>query len=52
MLYSVPSRLIGQRLSIHLFDDRLDGYLGADRVVERPRVRAVGQRDACAPSKA
>jgi transposase InsO family protein len=30
--YSVPSRLIGHRLSIHLFDDHLEAYLGCEAV--------------------
>ncbi len=29
VLYTVPSRLIGERLRVHLYDDRLEGFLGA-----------------------
>jgi len=29
VFYSVPSRLIGQRLRVHLFDDRLEGFQGS-----------------------
>jgi hypothetical protein len=28
VFYSVPSRLIGHRLRVHLYDDRLDGFQG------------------------
>ena len=38
VLYSVPSRLIGHRLRVHLYDDRLEGFLGSDRVAQLPRV--------------
>lgn len=38
--YSVPSRLIGQQLNIHLFHDRLVGYLGKLQVFQLDRVRA------------
>lgn len=37
--YSVPSRLVGQRLKIRVYDDRIEGYLGEHRVVEAPRLR-------------
>ena len=46
VLHSVPSRLIGHRLRVHLYDDRLEGFLGSDRVAELPRVRALGPRRA------
>lgn len=39
ILYTVPSRLIGQRLDIRLYHDKLVGYVGTERVVELPRVR-------------
>ena len=29
VFYSVPSRLIGHRLRVHLYDDRLDGFQGS-----------------------
>lgn len=38
VLYTVPSQLIGQRLSIHLYHDRLVGFLGNQEVVELARV--------------
>ncbi|NMF86796.1 IS21 family transposase [Nodosilinea sp. P-1105] len=42
ILYTVPSRLIGRQLEIHLYHNRLRGYLGQNSVVELPRVRATG----------
>jgi hypothetical protein len=39
VLYSVPSRLIGRQLTVHLYHDRLVGYLGKQWVVELPRLR-------------
>ncbi|MEL7476353.1 MAG: hypothetical protein AAGJ55_09000 [Cyanobacteria bacterium J06555_12] len=38
ILYSVPSRLIGQRLTIHLHHDRLLGFLGLQQVLELKRL--------------
>lgn len=37
--YTVPSRLKGHQLSIHLYDDHLEAYLGTDRVFQAPRQR-------------
>lgn len=42
VLYSVPSRLVGQQLSLRLYHDRLVGYLGQQAVVELPRIRGAG----------
>jgi hypothetical protein len=39
ILYTVPSRLIGQKLTVHLYHDRLVGYIGKQQVVELPRIR-------------
>jgi len=39
ILYSVPSRLVGHQLTVHLYHDRLLGYLGKQQVVELTRVR-------------
>ena len=39
ILYTVPSRLIGHRLELHLYHDHIDGYLGRQLVVELPRIR-------------
>ena len=38
VIYSVPSKLIGCRLRIHLYGDRLEAYLGTDKVFETRRV--------------
>ena len=40
ILYSVPARLIGTQLTIHLYHDRLVGYLGRTEVVRLARIRA------------
>ena len=37
-LYTVPSRLIGEALRIHLYHDKLIGFVGQTKVVELPRV--------------
>lgn len=37
--YSVPSRLVGQRLHAHLHDDRIELFLGPDLVMTTARVR-------------
>jgi hypothetical protein len=39
VFYSAPSRLIGQRLRVHVYDDRIEGFLGATCVVSHPRRR-------------
>jgi hypothetical protein len=39
VLYTVPSRLIGRQLTIHLYHDRLVGYVGKQQVIELSRVR-------------
>lgn len=39
VLYTVPSRLIGRQLELHLHHDRIIGYLGNQMVVELPRIR-------------
>lgn len=39
VLYTVPSRLIGRQLELHLYHDRIVGYLGNHQVVELPRIR-------------
>ena len=40
VFYSTPSRLIGHRLRVRLYDDRLDAYLGATLQMTMPRGRA------------
>ena len=42
VFYSAPSRLIGQRLRVHVYDDRIEAYLGATLVVAHPRLRRRG----------
>ena len=39
VLYTVPSRLIGRRLEVHLYDDRLDCFFGPTSVATMERVR-------------
>ncbi len=39
VIYSVPSRLIGQILSVHLYDDRLECFVGNNLVITLPRIR-------------
>ena len=48
VLYTVPSRLIGRQLELHLYHNRIVGYLGKQVVVELPRIRvsAKGKRRA------
>jgi hypothetical protein len=42
ILYSVPSRLIGQQLTLHLYHDRIVGFVGTTQVVELPRLHVHG----------
>jgi hypothetical protein len=42
IFYSAPSRLIGQRLRVHIYDDRIEAYLGGTHVVSHPRARGQG----------
>lgn len=42
ILYSVPSRLIGQRLTLHLYHDRIVGFVGTTAVVALPRLHVPG----------
>ncbi len=37
-LYTVPSRLIGESVRVHLYHDRLDCFVGQTRVINLPRV--------------
>jgi hypothetical protein len=43
VLYSVPARLIGRQLELHLYHDRLVGSVQGQKVVELPRLRASAQ---------
>ena len=48
VVYSVPSRLIGQQIRIHLYPNRLLGYLGADQLFEFSRHKSIpGKRQYC-----
>lgn len=40
ILYTVPSQLIGRRLTVHLYQNRLIGFLGNQQVVELTRIYA------------
>lgn len=40
VFYTVPSRLIGHRLRIRLYDDRLEIFLGGTQLMRLPRGRA------------
>ncbi len=37
-LYTVPSRLIGEHIRVHLYHDRLDCFVGQTQVITLPRV--------------
>jgi hypothetical protein len=39
VFYTVPSRLIGHRLNVHLYDDRLDCFLGGTHILTLRRAR-------------
>ena len=46
-VYTVPSRLVGRQLTVHVFDDRLECFLGAIPVITLARVqRRADQPDA------
>jgi len=40
VFYTVPSRLIGHRLRVRLYDDRLDLFIGGTPLISLPRGRA------------
>jgi hypothetical protein len=40
VFYTVPSRLIGYRLNLRIYDDRLECFLGQSQVLTLPRGRA------------
>lgn len=46
VLYSVPARLVGERLRLHIFDDRIEAFVGSTRAVTLPRVYAVNHERA------
>lgn len=44
VVYSVPSRLIGTKLTIHLFDDRLEVFYNGKKTCELARIHNSGKR--------
>jgi hypothetical protein len=46
VLYSVPARLVGERLRLHIFDDRIEAYVGATLALTLPRVYSVNHERA------
>jgi hypothetical protein len=42
VFYTVPSRLIGHRLRLRIYDDRLEAFLGSTRVLTLRRARSPG----------
>ncbi|MCI2282369.1 IS21 family transposase [Colwellia sp. MSW7] len=44
--YTVPSRLIGHRLLVHIYDTRLALFLGHEETLSLPRIYAQGHRRA------
>ena len=46
VFYTVPSRLIGHRLRVRLYDDRLDVFIGGTQLMTLPRGRAHAIRQA------
>jgi transposase InsO family protein len=42
-LYTVPSRLVGCRLRVHVYDDRLACFLGPTEVLRLPRAARLGK---------
>jgi transposase InsO family protein len=46
VLYSVPARLIGERLRLHVFDDRIEAFVGATLALTLPRVYSVNHERA------
>lgn len=43
VLYTVPARFIGRQLELHLYHDRIVGYLNQQPVVQLPRLRVTGK---------
>ncbi len=44
VFYTAPSRLIGHRLRVHLFDDRLECFLGATPMMTLRRGRPASEK--------
>lgn len=47
VLYTVPSQLIGHRLNVHIYHDRLLVFLGSQFVLELPRLAASIRQGNC-----
>jgi len=43
VFYTVPSRLIGHRLRVRIYDDRLELFIGGTHLLNLPRARADGR---------
>jgi len=43
VLYTVPSRLVGERLRLHIYHDRLEAFLGTTHALTLPRKFAPGK---------
>ena len=46
VFYSAPSQLIGQRLRVHVYDDRIEAFPGATLVAHHPRAHSSKRRGA------
>jgi len=44
ILYTVPSRLVGQRLTLHLYHDHIVGFMGTTQVLQLSRVHVAGNQ--------
>jgi len=42
-VYSMPARMIGQRLKVRVYDDRIEPYLGDRCVLQTPRLRPTAE---------
>jgi hypothetical protein len=47
VVYSLPSRLIGEKLTIHVYDNRLEIFYNAKKTYELARIHNQGQRGHC-----
>ena len=43
--YSVPSRLIGEKVKVHLYEDHLEVWYARTKVQENPRLRGKGKKE-------
>ena len=49
IIYSVPSRLVGERLRLHIYDNRIEAYVGSELAHTLPRTYTIkpNQRGRC-----